>query len=132
MMQKRAMLALKRRRRAKKVAANLKTLRKSQPTSSVMPLSMPVGGESTSNREKWSAEFRGIGKMRWHDPSNSSCVQRKRIELLVKAAPRAVDERDDKMLDNLLSTLENQNKEVDGDEDEGEEEDGMAGPADIS
>ena len=53
-------------------------------------------------------------------------------ELQVKAQPRAVDERDDKLLANLMTTLENQNKEIDGDEDEEEDEEGMGGPADIS
>lgn len=52
-------------------------------------------------------------------------------ELQVKAAPRAVDERDDKLLANLMSTLELQNKEIDGDEDE-EEEEGMGGSVDVS
>jgi len=53
-------------------------------------------------------------------------------ELQVKAAPRAVDERDDKLLENLMLTMENQNQEVGGD-DEGEddEEEGM-GSVDIS
>lgn len=54
-------------------------------------------------------------------------------ELQVKAAPRAVDERDDKLLANLMTTLEAQNQEVDGDDGEGEEEDqGMGGPVDIA
>ena len=53
-------------------------------------------------------------------------------DLQVKAQPRAVDERDDKMLANLMSTLEAQNQEVDGDaEGEEEDEEGM-GSADIS
>ena len=48
-------------------------------------------------------------------------------ELQVKAAPRAVDERDDKLLANLMTTLEAQNKEVDGDSDAEEAEEGMGG-----
>jgi hypothetical protein len=36
----------------------------------------------------------------------------------VKLAPRAVDEKDDKLLSNLMSTLEAQNQEIDGDEEE--------------
>merc|ERR1719231_1781502 len=36
-------------------------------------------------------------------------------ELQVKVAPRAVDEKDDKALSSLMSTLEAQNQEVDGD-----------------
>ena len=46
-------------------------------------------------------------------------------ELQVKVAPRAVDERDDKLLNSLLSTLEQQNQEIDGDADADEEEEGM-------
>ena len=53
-------------------------------------------------------------------------------ELQVKAAPRAVDERDDKLLANLMSALDAQNTEVDGDAEEGEEEEGMAGPTDLA
>jgi len=59
-------------------------------------------------------------------------IRKHKGELSVKAAPRAVDERDDKLLANLMSKLETQNAEIDGDEEEGEEEEGMAGPADIS
>jgi len=46
-------------------------------------------------------------------------------ELQVKAAPRAVDERDDKLLSNLMSTLEQQNAEIGGDDDEEEQDEGM-------
>ena len=53
-------------------------------------------------------------------------------DLQVKAAPRAVDERDDKLLANLMTTLEAQNAEIDGDDEEGEEEDGGMGSAEIS
>ena len=53
-------------------------------------------------------------------------------ELQVKAAPRAVDERDDKLLANLMMTMEQQNQEVAGDSgDEEEEEQGM-GSVDIA
>merc|ERR1719353_537243 len=52
-------------------------------------------------------------------------------DLQVKAQPRAVDERDDKLLANLMTTLEAQNKEVEGDDDEEEDDEGMGG-ADIS
>ena len=48
-------------------------------------------------------------------------------ELQVKAAPRAVDERDDKLLANLMTTLEAQNKEVEGDDDEEDDQEGMGG-----
>ncbi len=51
-------------------------------------------------------------------------------ELQVKAAPRAVDDRDDKLLSNLMSTLEAQNKEIDGDADAEEADEGM-GSADV-
>ena len=51
--------------------------------------------------------------------------------LQVKVAPRAVDERDDKLLNSLMSTLDAQNQEVDGDADEDEQDEGM-GSADIS
>ena len=49
----------------------------------------------------------------------------------MKVAPRAVDERDDKLLNSLMSTLDAQNQEVDGDADEDEQDEGM-GSADIS
>ena len=42
--------------------------------------------------------------------------------LTVKMAPRAVDEKDDKLLSNLMDSLEAQNREIDGDEDEEEDE----------
>eukprot|EP00964_Phaeocystis_antarctica_P078935 scaffold49121_cov66-Phaeocystis_antarctica.AAC.1 len=45
-------------------------------------------------------------------------------ELQVKVAARAVDERDDKALSALMSTLDAQNQEVDGDADE-EDVEGM-------
>merc|ERR1712060_444016 len=46
-------------------------------------------------------------------------------ELQVKAAPRAVDDRDDKLLASLMSTLENQNAEIGGDDDDDEQDEGM-------
>eukprot|EP00965_Chrysotila_dentata_P042143 1397951-Pleurochrysis_carterae.AAC.10 len=46
-------------------------------------------------------------------------------DLQVKAAPRAVDERDDKLLSNLMSALEAQNQEIGGDDDEEEQDEGM-------
>ena len=57
-------------------------------------------------------------------------IRTRKGDLQVKAAPRAVDERDDKLLANLMTTLEAQNEEVDGDADQ-EEEEGM-GSADVS
>jgi len=42
-------------------------------------------------------------------------------EVNVKAAPRAVSERDDKLLGQLMETLEKQNAEVAGDEPEEED-----------
>ena len=39
-------------------------------------------------------------------------IQAAKGELQIKSAPRAVDERDDKLLSNLMSTLEQQNQEV--------------------
>ena len=58
-------------------------------------------------------------------------IQKNKGDLQVKAQPRAVDERDDKLLANLMTTLENQNMEIDGDDDEEENEEGM-GAADVS
>ena len=52
-----------------------------------------------------------------------STVASKRSQ--VKAAPRAVDERDDKLLSNLMSALEQQNAEIGGDDDEEEQDEGM-------
>jgi len=46
-------------------------------------------------------------------------------ELQVKAKPRAVDERDDKLLSNLMSTLEAQNQEIGGDSDGDDDVEGM-------
>jgi len=57
-------------------------------------------------------------------------IEEAKGELKVKVAARAVDERDDKLLSSLMSTLEEQNREVGGDEDE-EEVEGM-GDVDIS
>ena len=51
-------------------------------------------------------------------------IRAKKGDLQVKAQPRAVDERDDKLLASLMTTLEAQNEEVDGDADQ-EEEEGM-------
>jgi len=43
----------------------------------------------------------------------------------VKLAPRAVDERDDKLLSSLMSKLEAQNAEIDGDDEEEDADEGM-------
>ena len=59
-------------------------------------------------------------------------IRKHKGELQVKAQPRAVDERDDKLLANLMTTLEAQNQEVDGDEEEEEADEGMGAGADIS
>merc|ERR1712146_710131 len=48
-------------------------------------------------------------------------IRKHKGELQVKMAARAVDEREDKLLANLMTTLENQNKEVDGDADQDED-----------
>ena len=45
--------------------------------------------------------------------------------LQVKLSPRAVDEKDDKLLSNLMSTLEAQNQEIDGDNEEEDADEGM-------
>ena len=57
-------------------------------------------------------------------------IKESKGELQVKVAPRAVDERDDKLLSSLMSTLEEQNREIAGDEDD-EDVEGM-GNLDIS
>mmetsp|Transcript_29298 Transcript_29298/g.89725 ORF Transcript_29298/g.89725 Transcript_29298/m.89725 type:complete len:346 (+) Transcript_29298:409-1446(+) len=46
-------------------------------------------------------------------------------DLQVKLSPRAVDEKDDKLLSNLMSTLEAQNQEIDGDNEEEDADEGM-------
>ena len=51
-------------------------------------------------------------------------IRKAKGELQVKVAARAVDERDDKALSQLMSTLDAQNQEVDGDADE-EDVEGM-------
>ena len=48
--------------------------------------------------------------------------------LTVKMAPRAVDEKDDKLLSNLMESLEAQNREIEGDDDEEEDESMGSGP----
>mmetsp|Transcript_30569 Transcript_30569/g.65697 ORF Transcript_30569/g.65697 Transcript_30569/m.65697 type:complete len:87 (+) Transcript_30569:1085-1345(+) len=57
-------------------------------------------------------------------PASSISASRDAL-MQVKAAPRAVDERDDKLLSNLMSTLEAQNQEIGGDDDEEEQDEGM-------
>ena len=59
-------------------------------------------------------------------------IKKHKGDLQVKAQPRAVDERDDKLLANLMTTLEAQNQEVDGDDGEEDPEDEGMGAADIS
>eukprot|EP00696_Hemimastix_kukwesjijk_P006766 gnl/Hemi2/18580_TR6142_c0_g1_i1.p1 gnl/Hemi2/18580_TR6142_c0_g1~~gnl/Hemi2/18580_TR6142_c0_g1_i1.p1 ORF type:complete len:334 (-),score=110.39 gnl/Hemi2/18580_TR6142_c0_g1_i1:225-1226(-) len=50
-------------------------------------------------------------------------IEKNQGELHVKQAPRAVTERDDRLLTNLMETMERENAEVSGDEDdEGEDE----------
>jgi len=45
-------------------------------------------------------------------------IQKHQGDINIKAAPRAVSERDDKMLASLMESLEKQNQEVAGDDDE--------------
>lgn len=52
-------------------------------------------------------------------------VEASKGRLQVKEAARAVSERDDRMLSLQLATLEAQNKEVAGDDDAEEEDEGM-------
>jgi len=52
-------------------------------------------------------------------------IHKAKGELHVKVAPRTIDERDDKALSNLMSTLEAQNQEVDGDADGDGDVEGM-------
>jgi translation initiation factor 2 subunit 1 len=58
-------------------------------------------------------------------------IRTRKGDLQVKVQPRAVDERDDKLLGDLMTKLEAQNVEVDGDSDEDGDDEGM-GSADIS
>ena len=51
------------------------------------------------------------------------------VRLIVKEAPRAISERDDRLLAKQLEDLANQNQEQDGDEDE--EEEGMGSLPDV-
>lgn len=51
-------------------------------------------------------------------------IQKHKGELQIKVAARAVDERDDKLLSNLMLELDKQNAEIGGDDDE-EEVEGM-------
>ena len=57
-------------------------------------------------------------------------IKESKGELQVKVAARAVNEHDDKLLSSLMSTLEEQNSEVEGDDD-AEDVEGM-GNVDIS
>jgi len=54
----------------------------------------------------------------------TASIKSEKGDLQVKVASRAVDERDDKLLSSLMSTLEEQNREVAGDDDD-EEVEGM-------
>ena len=58
-------------------------------------------------------------------------IRKNKGELQVKVDARAVDERDDKLLANLMNSLEAQNEEKDGDEEEDEDEEGM-GTVDVA
>jgi len=58
-------------------------------------------------------------------------IRKNKGDLQVKVQPRAVDERDDKLLGDLMTKLEAQNEEVDGDSDQEDNDEGM-GSADIS
>ena len=49
-------------------------------------------------------------------------IKKKGGETNIKVKARAVSERDDRLLASLMETLEKQNAEVDGDEEEGEYE----------
>lgn len=52
-------------------------------------------------------------------------IEKSKGKLVVKEAARAVSERDDRLLAEKMEALENANKEVDGDVDSEEEEEGM-------
>ena len=58
-------------------------------------------------------------------------IRKHKGDLQVKVQPRAVDERDDKLLANLMTSLEAQNEEKDGDDEEEEQDEGM-GSVDVS
>ncbi|XP_072965106.1 eukaryotic translation initiation factor 2 subunit alpha homolog [Typha angustifolia] len=58
-------------------------------------------------------------------------ITRHKGKLIVKEAPRAVSERDDKLFAEHLEKLQSTNEEVDGDEDSEEEEDTGMGEIDV-
>ncbi|XP_010917533.1 eukaryotic translation initiation factor 2 subunit alpha homolog [Elaeis guineensis] len=58
-------------------------------------------------------------------------IDRHKGKLVVKEAPRAVSERDDKLLAEHMAKLRSANEEVDGDEDSEEEEDTGMGDVDL-
>jgi len=69
------------------------------------------------NKEK------GIGLLDEAISAISVAIKAKGGDLNVKTEPRAVSERDDRILSALMETLEKQNQEVAGDDDDNEEED---------
>lgn len=73
----------------------------------------------------------GISVLRKAIVACSQEIERHQGKLIVKEAPRAVSEREDKLLAEQLAKLSLQNEEVSGDEDSEEEEDTGMGSVDL-
>ncbi|GAQ82128.1 eukaryotic translation initiation factor eIF-2 alpha subunit [Klebsormidium nitens] len=73
----------------------------------------------------------GIAALEAAIQAASDEIEKHKGKLLVKEAPRAVSERDDRLLAEKLEKLDAANREVDGDEDSEEEEDEGMGDIDV-
>lgn len=61
----------------------------------------------------------------------TEAIEKQKGKLAVKEAPRAVSERDDKLLAEHMAKLRQDNEEISGDEDSEEEEDTGMGEVDV-
>jgi translation initiation factor 2 subunit 1 len=73
----------------------------------------------------------GIAALHAAIKAASEEIEKHKGKLLVKEPPRAVSERDDRLLAEKLEKLDAANREVDGDEDSEEEEDEGMGDIDV-
>ena len=68
---------------------------------------------------------KGLGVLNAAIDAMQELIEKPGGKLMVKEAPRAVSERDDRLLSEQLEKLEQQNREVEGDSDDDDYQDGM-------